>query len=55
MSDDIVVFVKLHDRSTGDERERFHITMGYVLCVCHEHVWVLGFGLVHFRSTRTER
>ena len=23
--------------------------------MCHEHVWVLGFGLVRFRSTRAEQ
>ena len=28
------------------------ISMRYVFLICHEHVWVLGFGLVCFRSTR---
>ena len=51
MSDDSAVFV-LHSRSTGGERERFtHLNEVCVCLMCHEHVWVLGFGLVCVRST----
>ena len=55
MSDDIVVSSKLHARTTGAERERCMHLNEVCVVMCHENIWVLGFGLVYFRSTGAKR